>query len=99
MAVVLVIGGHIPDASVQAHGVVVEADAVELSVEFAGVADLLQVWPLALTWENSDSIQAWSLGVDGRPNRCMIAQAAMNSRVLCERICGPLSLIASSTGS
>ena len=28
-----------------------------------------------------------------------IAQAAINSRVVCERICGPLSLIASRTGT
>src|SRR5512144_2262437 len=98
-AVVLVVRGDVADAGVQPHRVVLAANAVELVAELAGIAAPLEVRPLALDMPNRDSIHAWSVGVEGRPNRCMIAQAAMNSRVECDRICGPLSLIASSTGT
>src|SRR5215217_9092615 len=33
----------------------------------------------ALTWPNSDSIQAWSVGVPGRPKCWWMAHKAMNS--------------------
>ncbi len=46
---------------------------------------------------NGLSIQAWSVGVSGRPKCCAIAHIAMSSRVDPEVICGPLSLTA--TGS
>src|ERR671914_1179859 len=46
----------------------------------------------ALTWPNSDSIQAWSVGVPGRPKCWWMAHKAMNSLVEPEVICGPLSL-------
>src|SRR5680860_319058 len=41
-----------------------------------------------LTWPNRVSIQAWSVGVWGRPWCCMTARAAMNSRVPFEVIWG-----------
>src|SRR5512132_3014112 len=52
----------------------------------------------ALTWPNRDSIQAWSVGVPGRPKCWWMAHKAMNSLVEPEVIWGPLSLSASSTG-
>jgi hypothetical protein len=52
-----------------------------------------------LTWENSDSIHAWSFGVAGRPKRWAIAQAAINALVDFDVICGPLSLKTSSGGA
>jgi hypothetical protein len=84
---------------VQPHRVVLGLDPVELGVKLAGVADLLPVRPLALPCPNSVSIQAWPVGVPGRPNCRAIATPAMNSLVVTERICGPLSLIASSSGT
>ena len=47
-SVVFVVGGDVADPGVQAHGVVLGADAVELGLENAGVGDLLQVRPVAL---------------------------------------------------
>jgi hypothetical protein len=44
---VLVFGGHIADAGVQPDGVVLEPHAFELTLELAGVGDLLQVRPFA----------------------------------------------------
>ena len=52
----------------------------------------------ALMCPNRLSIQAWSVGVPGRPKCWAIAHSAMNSRVEPEVICGPLSETASSTG-
>src|ERR671910_1432087 len=43
-----VVGGDVADAGVQPDGVVFGPDVVKFGFEFAGVADLLQVWPLAL---------------------------------------------------
>src|SRR5664279_6634389 len=42
----------------------------------------------ALRWPLRLSIQAWSVGVPGRPKCCAIAHRAMNSRVDPEVICG-----------
>lgn len=44
----------------------------------------------ALRWENRLSIQAWLVGVPGRP-KCWaaVAHMAMNSRVEPDVICGP----------
>ena len=52
----------------------------------------------ALRWLKRLSIQAWSVGVPGRPKCCAIAHMAMNSRVAPLVICGPLSLTASRIG-
>jgi hypothetical protein len=52
----------------------------------------------ALTWPNSDSIQAWSVGVPGRPKCWWMAHSAMKSQVDPGVICGLLSLIASRIG-
>jgi hypothetical protein len=49
---------------VQAHGVVLVPGAVEFAIELGGVADLFRCGHSPLTWLNSDSIHAWSLGVD-----------------------------------
>jgi hypothetical protein len=49
--------------------------------------------------EPNDSTQAWSLGVDGLPKCWAMRTPAMNTAVAVEVICGPLSLIASSTGT
>jgi hypothetical protein len=40
-------------------------------------------------WPNSDSIQAWPVGVPGRPKCWWIAHSAMNSRVDPLVTCGP----------
>ena len=53
----------------------------------------------AFRWLNRLSIQAWSVGVPGRPKCCAIAHIAMNSRVEPLVICGPLSLTASRIGA
>ena len=52
----------------------------------------------ALRWPLRLSIQAWSVGVPGRPKCWAIAHSAMNSRVEPEVICGPLSETASRIG-
>ena len=52
----------------------------------------------ALTWPNSDSIHAWSVGVPGRPKCWAMAMRAMNSRVEADVIWGPLSETASRIG-
>jgi hypothetical protein len=45
---VFVVGGDVSDRCVEPDRVVFEPYPVQLEFEFAGVADLLQVWPLAL---------------------------------------------------
>jgi hypothetical protein len=95
---VLIAGRHIPDPGVQPHGVVALPDQHKLSAQHGRVADDVQVGPFGLDVANSDSIQAWSVGVPGRPKCWWIAHEAMNSLVDPEVICGPLSLRASSTG-
>jgi len=101
-ALVLVVGGDVADAGVQPDAVVLLVDQCELGAEGRRVADLGKVGPLgldsALTWPNSDSIHAWSVGVPGRPKCWWIAHKAMNSRVDPDVICGPLSLMASRIG-
>jgi hypothetical protein len=52
--------------------------------------------PGTLTWPNSVSIHAWSVGVPGRPKWGAMAHRAMNSWVEPDVICGPLSDTASS---
>ena len=52
-----------------------------------------------LTCPNRDSIQAWSVGVCGRPKRWAMWTPAKNSRVEWERIWGPLSETANSNGT
>src|ERR1039458_9107537 len=47
-AVVLVIGGDVADAGMEADGVVLGADAGELGVKRGRVGDGGQVWPVAL---------------------------------------------------
>ena len=47
-AVMLVIGGDVADRGVQPDRVVLGADPVKLGVERGRVADLVQVWPVAL---------------------------------------------------
>src|SRR6266508_4849478 len=64
----------------------------------AGSRILARCGHSALTWPNSDSIHAWSVGVPGRPKCWWMAHSAMNSLVEPEGICRPLSLKASSTG-
>jgi hypothetical protein len=47
-AVMLVIGGDVPDRGVQADGVVLGADTSELGIEGGGVGDLGEVRPVTL---------------------------------------------------
>src|SRR5512132_1176573 len=47
-AAVLIVGGDVADPGVQPDGVVVGADHLRFSAELVGVAELLQVGPLAL---------------------------------------------------
>jgi len=67
-AFVFVVGGDVADRGVQAHSVVFQAHLVELGVELAGVADLLQVRPLALDVAEQGLDPRLILGVCGRPN-------------------------------
>jgi len=97
-AMVLVVGGDVADAGVQPDGVVLLADRVQLQCQLGGVVDLLQVRPVGLDVPEQTLVPGLVGGVPGRPKRCMIAQAAMNSFVECERIWDPVSLIAISTG-
>jgi hypothetical protein len=87
-AVVFVVGGDVADAGVQPDGVVLGLDAVVFEGELAGVAGLLRVRPVGLDVSEQRLDPGLVGGVPGRPKRCMIAQAAVNSRVECERICG-----------
>src|SRR5579875_1972918 len=52
----------------------------------------------ALRWPLKLSIQAWSVGVPGRPKWVAMAHSAMNLRVEMEVICEPLSDTASRIG-
>ena len=98
-SVVFVVRGHVPDAGVP-NRVVFDPYKVELGgEEDPGVVDGLQVGQSCLTWPKKLSMWAWSVGVWGRPVCIARACSAMNSRVVPEIICGPLSDTASSTGS
>jgi hypothetical protein len=88
---VLVVGRHVADPRVQPHAVVALPDQRQLGAQHRRVPDLVEGGHSALTWPNSDSIQAWSVGVPGRPECWWMAPKAMNSRVEPEVICGPLS--------
>jgi hypothetical protein len=96
---------------VQPHGVVLDAYHGELGAQNGGVGDRVEVWPVGLDvaeetldrrWRSSGrailDIQAWSVGVPGRPKCCAIAHIAMNSRVDPDVICGPLSCQPKSRG-
>ena len=96
---VLVVGGDISDAGVEADGVVVAAGASQLGSRAAG-SRIASSWGFsALTCPKRLSIQAWSVGVRGRPRRWATASAAKNSRVAFDVIWGPLSEQASRIGS
>jgi hypothetical protein len=71
--------GDVADPGVQPHAVGVAGDHRELGAQGGRVADGEQVGYSALTWPNSDSIQAWSVGVPGRPKCWWMADKAMNS--------------------
>src|SRR5918993_2933761 len=58
--------GDVADAGVEPHGVVLDPDAVELTVEFAGVADPLQEWPLAHDMPEQ-ALDPCLVGRGGRP--------------------------------
>jgi len=47
-AFVLVVGGYVADAGMQAHGVVLDAHELKLGPEDGGVVDLVEVWPVGL---------------------------------------------------
>ena len=47
-ALVFIVGGHVADAGVQADGVVLDLDPVELDAEHGRVCDRQQVGPLGL---------------------------------------------------
>ena len=97
-AFVFVVGGDVADAGVPVDGVVLRPDAVQLGVELTGVADLLQVRPLALDVAEQGLDPGLVLRVCGRPNCWAIATPARNSRVVTDFICGQLSEMASSSG-
>jgi len=58
VALVLVVGGDVPDAGVQAHGVALAADVGELGAQPLGMGDASRCGHSALTWLNRLSIQA-----------------------------------------
>ena len=64
-AFVFVVGGDVADGGVQPDGVVLGPDPVELAVEFAGVADLLQVRPFALDVTEQGLDPGLVLGLSG----------------------------------
>ena len=76
VAGVLVVGGDVSDGFVQPHGVVVAADAFGLSGEVGGVGERFEVGVLGLDVCEQDSIQAWSVGVEGLPKCWAIEQRA-----------------------
>jgi hypothetical protein len=66
-AVVLVVGCHVADAGVQPDAVVVLANTGKFGPQGGG-SPMASRWGYsALTWPNSDSTHAWSIGVPGRP--------------------------------
>lgn len=67
---------------VQVLAVVLDADRVELGPEQAGSVMASRWGHWALSVPLRDSIQAWSVGVAGRPKCCAMATMAMNRRVL-----------------
>ncbi len=69
VAGVFVVGGDVANAGVQPGPDVDPADASQLGVEDSRVGELFEVRPLPLTCPKRDSIQAWSVGVCGRPRR------------------------------
>ena len=63
----LVVRGEVADAGVQAHGVVLAADAGELVIERLGIAQPGQVRPLALQMSEERLDVRLIVGVPGRP--------------------------------
>src|SRR5437016_636768 len=88
-ALAFVVGGDVADPGVQAHRVELVAYPVQLGPRTAGSSMRSRWGQSALTWLNRLSIQAWSVGVPGRPKCWAMAHMAMNSRVEPEVICGP----------
>jgi hypothetical protein len=65
---VFVFGGDVADAFVQPHGVVVAgSEPGEFASSSPGSTMRSRCGCSALRWPKNDSIQAWSLGVAGRP--------------------------------
>ena len=67
---------------VQALAVVLDADRVELGLSTAGSVMASRWGHSALSVPPRDLIQAWSVGVAGRPKCLVMATMAMNRRVL-----------------
>ena len=97
-AFVFVERGGVADAGVQPNAVPVHLQPVELGAQHRRFGDGQQVRPLGFEVTENVSIQAWSVGVPGRPKWVAMACRAMNSLVEPEVICGPLSLTASRMG-
>jgi hypothetical protein len=66
-AVVLVVGGDVPDRGVQPDGVVLASDPVKLAVERGRVAESGGCGQSPFRWLKKLSTCAWSVGVPGRP--------------------------------
>ena len=64
---VFVVGGDVADAGVQADAVPVRLQPAELGAQHGRFGDGQQVRPLGLEVTEEFSIQAWSVGVLGRP--------------------------------
>lgn len=89
-ALVLVLRGYVADRLVEADGVVVAAGRSSSAARTCGSV-VSRCGFSALTWPHSVSIQAWSVGVWGRPKCWPILRSAMNALVSPDRISGPLS--------
>src|SRR5512132_642109 len=97
-AAVLIVGGDVADPGVQPDGVVVGADHLQFSAELVGVAELLQVGPLAL--DVPEEALDRSLVGGGVRAAEVLDDRAQRQELLVdpEVICGPLSEAASSSG-
>jgi hypothetical protein len=95
---VLVVGGDVGDAGVQAHAVVAGADGGQLAVQIAGIGELAEVAPFVLEVPEEALDRRLVGRYAGRPKCVAIACSAMNSRVEPDVICAPLSETASRTG-
>ena len=68
LAVVFVVGGDAIRGGVPTAAVAVVSGEVERGSHLATVVDLLEVEPLGSTYPNRVSVQAGSVGAQGRPN-------------------------------
>lgn len=87
-----------PDRGREPNGVVVLAYAGQFRVELGAVADVLQVWPFSLHVSEEGLNPGLVLGNAGPAELAGDRDAGEELLVLWDRTCGPLSLMARSSG-